>query len=64
MTILSNPDHAKAHGNLGLILFEEGNLAEAELHLESAQRLNPEDSIARETLEQIARSRAGGGKPK
>ena len=58
--IHANPDNSKAHGNLGLILFQEGNLADAELHLQSAVRINPEDVIAREGLESISKTRAGG----
>lgn len=47
------PDHPKAHGNLGQVFFELGKLSRAEFHLREALKVDPEDSLARETLEQI-----------
>jgi tetratricopeptide (TPR) repeat protein len=47
------PDHPKAHGNLGQIYFERGRNSRAEFHLREALKLDPEDMIARETLDQL-----------
>ncbi len=44
-------------------VFDEGGLAEAELHFQSALRINRDDTIARDGLETIARRRAGGAVP-
>jgi hypothetical protein len=49
--------HAKAHGNLGLVLLEKGDLEGAERELQTALTLNPEDAIARETIEEIRAAR-------
>ena len=57
-----NPENYKAHGNLGLILLEEGKWNQAEPRFRAALRINPGDEIARESLDQIARSRAPGNK--
>ncbi len=57
-----NPVHARAHGNLGLVLLELGRPDDARRELETALRLNPQDQLARETLEEINRAR-GGLKP-
>ena len=54
-----NPANAKAHGNLGLLLVEQGQFGLAEIHLQTALRLNPQDTIARDTLADLARVRAG-----
>lgn len=68
--IQRNPGNAKAHGNLGLVLFYQGQTSRAATHLREALRLNPEDEIARETLNDIAKGttrKAGGngsGSPK
>ena len=61
--VLRNPVHAKAHGNLGLVLLELGRPDEARLELETALRLNPQDQLAREALEEMARAR-GQNEPK
>jgi hypothetical protein len=52
-----NPASAKAHGNLGLVLLERGDLDGAARALETALRLNPADEIARRTLAEIAAAR-------
>lgn len=51
--IRAQPDHAKAYGNLGLVLVDRGDLAGAEQALERAVQLNPEDEIARGTLAEL-----------
>jgi Flp pilus assembly protein TadD len=51
------PDHAKAYGNLGLVLIERGDLRGAEEALEKALQLNPEDELARTTLEELRAAR-------
>ena len=58
--IEKNPLHAKAHGNLGLVLLELGRPDDARRALETALRLNPQDQLARETLAEIARAKGGG----
>ena len=51
------PDHPKAHGNLGLVFFEMGKLSRAEYHFREAIKIDPDDTIARGTLEQIRAKR-------
>jgi Flp pilus assembly protein TadD len=53
-----SPDHAQAHGSLGIALGERGRLAEAEHHLREAVRLDPNDQLARNTLAEVVRLRA------
>jgi len=52
-----NPDNSKAHGNLGLILAEQGNWDQAESHFRSALRINPDDSLAQESLNELLKAR-------
>jgi hypothetical protein len=52
-----DPVYAKAHGNLGLVLLEKGDLPGAERSLQTALTLNPDDALARETLEEIREAR-------
>jgi superkiller protein 3 len=52
-----NPLNAKAQGNLGLVLVDQGAIDMAEPYLREALRLNPQDSIARETLDEIMKRR-------
>jgi Flp pilus assembly protein TadD len=40
-----------------MVLLAEGSLDRAESHLREALRLNPQDQIAREALEEIGKSR-------
>jgi len=49
--------HAKAHGNLGLVLLENGDPDGAERELQAALTLNPGDEIARETIAEIRAAR-------
>jgi Flp pilus assembly protein TadD len=51
------PHYAEAHVNLGELLAEEGQVAEARLHLRHAVDLLPQDRRARELLEQIEKKR-------
>ncbi|MBM3836845.1 MAG: tetratricopeptide repeat protein [Verrucomicrobia bacterium] len=53
----ANPQNFKAHGNLGLIHLEQGQLNEAESHFRSALAINPNDTISRESLEEILKAR-------
>jgi hypothetical protein len=62
--VRNNPDNARAHGSLGIVLLGQGQNDEAESHLRTALRLDPQDEIAKETLEQIAASRREGSKKK
>ncbi|MSU20825.1 MAG: tetratricopeptide repeat protein [Pedosphaera sp.] len=57
-----DPNHYKAHGNLGLVLLGHGDLAQAEVHFKQALRLNPDDMVAKESLDDIAKAKAGSGK--
>lgn len=50
-----NPTNSRAWGNLGLVLLEQGQRAAAEPCLRRALALDPEDAIARETLEELSR---------
>jgi hypothetical protein len=52
-----NPSHGKAHGNLGFILAEEGQLGAAEAHLRLALETNPDDALARDILSQIQKAK-------
>ncbi len=45
-----NPDHAKAHGNLGLVYLEGKDLVRAEFHLRQALQRDPKDAIAHDSL--------------
>ncbi|HEY2952393.1 MAG TPA: molecular chaperone DnaJ, partial [Verrucomicrobiae bacterium] len=56
-----NPKDFKAHGNLGSIFLQEGNLAAAVMHFESALRLNPGDALARAGLDAALKA---AGQPK
>jgi hypothetical protein len=61
MALRLNPENAKAHGNLGLVLIQIGDPLGGKQHLEAALRLNPEDQIARETLAEV--NKTLGGQP-
>src|SRR6185503_12403571 len=52
-----NPDGYRAHGNLAQIAQAEGNLDAAEQHLRAALKIHPGDTLSRETLEEILRTR-------
>ncbi len=58
-----NPKNAQAHGSLGIALGERGDLAGAERHLREALRLAPDDSTARDVLDQVVKLRAAAKKP-
>ena len=53
-----NPRNAKAQGNLGLVLLAQGAFDAAETHLRTALKLNPQDQIARDALDELARTRS------
>jgi Flp pilus assembly protein TadD/mono/diheme cytochrome c family protein len=55
-----NPKHARARGNLGLVLAEQGRLAEAAREFELALKLNPQDEIAADMLRRIRGAQAQG----
>jgi mono/diheme cytochrome c family protein len=59
----ANPQNFKAHGNLGLISLEQGNLNEAEAHFRSALAVNPNDTISRESLDDIAKVKRARRQP-
>ena len=48
-----NPDSAKSHSNLGMILIKQGKLQEAEISLRKTIEINPNHNIAYEGLAQI-----------
>jgi len=48
-----NPKHARACGNIGLILAEQGNLSAAAQQFQMALDLNPQDALAADMLKQI-----------
>jgi tetratricopeptide (TPR) repeat protein len=52
-----NPANARAQGNLGLVLMDQGAIDMAERYLQTALQLNPQDHIATEALNEIARMR-------
>jgi tetratricopeptide (TPR) repeat protein len=58
-----NPGNNKAHGNLGLVLMDLGDLEGAEKSLTEALRLNPDDEIARTSLQAIRAYRGSENKP-
>lgn len=60
--IQKNPDNARAHGSLGIVLLAQGSLDQAESHLREALRLNAQDQIAKEALDEIAQIRRQGPK--
>jgi Flp pilus assembly protein TadD len=51
--LIVQSDFAEAHGNLGIIYYEQGDLPRAESCLRRALELNPSDSIAKESLDEI-----------
>ena len=57
-----NADDFKAHGNLAFLFLEEGDLVRGEEHLRMALRLNPQDQLARETLNELLKSKAARAK--
>ena len=58
-----NPKHARARGNLGLVLAEQGKLPEAAEQFRMALQLNRDDEIARDMLARIEKTMGvGGGK--
>jgi len=58
LTVLRlNANQSKAAGNLGVICLQEGNLSDAQTYFSQALALNPEDDIARQGLDDIARLR-------
>jgi tetratricopeptide (TPR) repeat protein len=48
-----NPDHAKAHYNLGLAMEKAGRLQEAVAHYEQALRIKPDYADAEDALAQL-----------
>jgi Flp pilus assembly protein TadD len=52
-----NPANARAQGNLGLVLMDQGAIDMAERYLQAALQLNPQDRIATEALNEIVRMR-------
>ena len=48
-----NTEDSNAEGNLGGALAAAGKLAESKPHLERALKLDPNNSLARENLEQV-----------
>jgi hypothetical protein len=63
MALRRNPDHAKAHGNLGLVLIQIGDPLRGKQHLEAALRLDPGDEIAREMLAEVNKTLNGQPTP-
>ena len=53
-----NPENSKAHGNLGVIFAENGDVALAEAHFRSALRINPDDSLAQDCLNELLKAKA------
>ena len=56
ITLQLNPKHARARGNLGLVLAEQGNLSAAAQQFQMALDLNPQDTIASDMLRQIGQA--------
>ncbi len=56
-----NPDNFKAHGNLGFIFVDLGQLDSAEQHFRTALRINPDDDLAKSGLEEIVHARRRRG---
>jgi Flp pilus assembly protein TadD len=54
-----NPEDANAQANLGTALAQLGRLAEAKLHYEAALRIDPNNQLARENLQQIEQMTKG-----
>jgi len=54
-----NPEDANAEANLGSALAETGNVKEARLHYERALKLNPNNELARENLQQLEQDKSG-----
>ena len=50
-----NPEHARAHTGLGVVMLQQGDLDQAARHLQSALRLNPGDALARDKLQEVSR---------
>jgi protein O-mannosyl-transferase len=57
-----SPDGADWHYNLALMLARQGDSAAAIEHLETALKLNPQHQAARQTLDNLARTRKGRGR--
>jgi hypothetical protein len=58
-----NPEDYQAHGSLGALFLQKGDLGQAESHFRAALRINPQDDISRTNLARLlqfqARSRPG-----
>ncbi len=54
---------AEAHYNVGVILYEAGDLRASERHLDEALRINPELAVAREQLDDLRRELEAEGRP-
>ena len=52
-----------AEANLGAALAEAGKLAEAQSHLERALKLDPQNSLAQDDLEEVKRRRSSPASP-
>lgn len=48
-----NPKSYLAHGNLGLLHMNQGQLSAAEQHLRATLQLNPNDATAQENLRRV-----------
>jgi Flp pilus assembly protein TadD len=53
-----NPEDANAEANLGSALAVTGNVKEARLHYERALKLNPNNELARENLQQLEQDKS------
>jgi hypothetical protein len=51
-----NPEHYKAHGNLGFICAELGDRKDAELHFRAALAINADDELCRSALDELLRT--------
>jgi Tfp pilus assembly protein PilF len=52
-----------AEANLGAALAESGQLSDAEAHLERALKLNPQNSVALDDLEEVKQRRTSPAQP-
>src|SRR5205809_596318 len=55
--LLLNPNNYKAHGNPGVVLAEQGDAESAEAHFRTALRINPDDSLAQECLDELLKAK-------
>ncbi len=55
-----NPKDVKAYKDLGLLYMEQKNLQDAKAAFEEVIKINPEDELAKENLEEIKKAENGG----